>query len=277
MLPSFNRVMEMQQRCEAAAEPKAEGIEKFGLKQGIRFEGVTFSYDDQGITPVIRNLDFVIKAGETTAIVSPSGAGKTTIADLLMGLIVPNQGRILVDEKELNHERIKAWRDQIGYVPQDTFLFHDTLRTNLIWAKPDVDEEEINQALRFAAAEELISGLSKGLNTILGDRGVLVSGGERQRIALAPALLRKPSLLILDEATSSLDSENEKRIQNAIERLHGQMTILIISHRLSTIRGADIIHVIEEGRLIESGTWDELVSKDNGRFRELYKAQCVED
>jgi len=277
MLPSFNRVMEMQQRCEAAAEPKAEGIEKFGLKQGIRFEGVTFSYDDQGITPVIRNLDFVIKAGETTAIVSPSGAGKTTIADLLMGLIVPNQGRILVDEKELNHERIKAWRDQIGYVPQDTFLFHDTLRTNLIWAKPDVDEEEINQALRFAAAEELISGLSKGLNTILGDRGVLVSGGERQRIALARALLRKPSLLILDEATSSLDSENEKRIQNAIERLHGQMTILIISHRLSTIRGADIIHVIEEGRLIESGTWDELVSKDNGRFRELYKAQCVED
>jgi len=162
-------------------------------------------------------------------------------------------------------------------VPQDTFLFHDTLRTNLIWAKPDVDEEEINQALRFAAAEELISGLSKGLNTILGDRGVLVSGGERQRIALARALLRKPSLLILDEATSSLDSENEKRIQNAIERLHGQMTILIISHRLSTIRGADIIHVIEEGRLIESGTWDELVSKDNGRFRELYKAQCVED
>jgi ATP-binding cassette subfamily C protein len=176
---------------------------------------------------------------------------------------------------ELNPERIKAWREQIGYVPQDTFLFHDTLRSNFLWAKPDAKEEEIKQALRFAAAEEFVSGLPRGLETILGDRGVLVSGGERQRLALARALLRKPSLLILDEATSSLDSENEKRIQNAIEKLHGQMTILVISHRLSTIRGADIIHVVEEGRLVESGTWDELIAKDNGRFRELCRAQGI--
>jgi len=192
-----------------------------------------------------------------------------------MGLIVPDQGRILVDGMELSPERMKAWREQIGYVPQDTFLFHDTLRTNLLWAKPDAKEEEIIQSLKFAAAEESISGLPRGLDTILGDRGVLVSGGERQRLALARALLRKPSLLILDEATSSLDSENEKRIQNAIEKLHGKMTILIISHRLSTMRGADIIHVIEEGRLVESGTWNKLVAK-NGRFKELCKAQGIE-
>jgi ATP-binding cassette subfamily C protein len=192
-----------------------------------------------------------------------------------MGLIVPNQGHILVDGMELNSERVKAWRDQIGYVPQDTFLFHDTLRSNLLWAKPDAREEEIIQSLRFAASEEFVSGLPKGLDTILGDRGILLSGGERQRLALARALLRKPSLLILDEATSSLDSENEKRIQKAIEKLHGQMTILAISHRLSTIRGADIIHVIEEGRLVESGNWDDLIAKENGRFRTLCQAQGI--
>ena len=193
-----------------------------------------------------------------------------------MGLIVPNQGSILIDGKEFGPERMKAWRKQIGYVPQDTFLFNDTAKANLLWASPDANEEEINQSLRFAAAEEFVNGLPKGLDTILGDRGVLVSGGERQRIALARALLRKPSLLILDEATSSLDSENEKRIQNAIEKLHGQMTILVISHRLSTIRGADMIHVVEDGRLVESGTWDELVAKGDGRFRALCKAQEID-
>jgi ATP-binding cassette subfamily C protein len=274
-LPSFTRIAEMQRRCESATEPKTDRMEKFGLKQSIRFDGVAFSYDDQGRIPVISNLDFVIKAGETTAIIGLSGAGKSTIADLLMGLIVPNKGRILVDEVELTPERMKPWRDQIGYVPQDTFLFHDTLKNNLLWAKPDANEEEINQALRFSAAEEFVFGFPKGLETILGDRGVLVSGGEKQRLALARALLRKPSLLILDEATSSLDSENEKRIQKAIEKLHGQMTILVISHRLSTIRGADIIHVIEEGNLVESGTWGELIAR-NGRFKELYKAQDVD-
>jgi ATP-binding cassette subfamily C protein len=276
MLPSFNRIMEIQRRCEAETEPKAEGTEKFTLQHHIRFEQVSFSYENQNKAPAIFNLNLTIKAGETTAIVGPSGAGKSTIADLVMGLIAPNQGRILVDGMGLSPERTKAWREKIGYVPQDTFLFHDTLRSNLLWAKPDASEEEIHQSLKFAAAEEFTSELPKRLDTILGDRGVLVSGGERQRIALARALLRKPSLLILDEATSSLDSENEKRIQNAIEKIHGQMTILVISHRFSTIRGADVIHVIEGGHLVESGTWDELISKENGRFHALYMAQGIE-
>ena len=274
MMPSFSRIMELQKCCEEAAETEIQRYEKIDIGNGIKFNKVSFSYD--GNSPVIKDLDIAIKAGQTTAIVGPSGAGKTTIADLVMGLIVPNEGIILIDGKEFDPERIKAWRDQIGYVPQDTFLFHDTLKNNLLWAKPDAKEQEISQALRFAAAEEFVSLLPKGLDTILGDRGVLVSGGERQRIALARALLRKPSLLILDEATSSLDSENEKRIQNAIEKLHGQMTILIISHRISTIRGADAIHVLEEGRLVESGTWDELISKENGRFRDLCRAQGIE-
>jgi ATP-binding cassette subfamily C protein len=274
MLPSFSRVMELQKRCEEATETGAQRYEKIDIGNGIKFNKVSFSYD--GNSPVIKDLDITIRAGKTTAIVGPSGAGKTTIADLLMGLIVPNEGSILIDGKEFDPKRIRVWRLQIGYVPQDTFLFNDTLRANLLWAKPDAKEEEINQSLRFAAAEEFVFGLPKGMDTILGERGVLVSGGERQRIALARALLRKPSLLILDEATSSLDSENEKRIQNAIEKLHGQITILIISHRLSTIRGADVIHVIEDGRLVESGTWDELISKENGRFLELCKAQGID-
>jgi len=274
MLPSFTRIMESQKRCEEAAESKTQINEKIDMGAGIRLNKISFSYD--GNSPVIKDLDIAIMPGQTTAIVGPSGAGKSTIADLLMGLIGPDQGQILVDGKELRLEKVKAWREQIGYVPQDTFLFNDTAKANLLWAKPDASEEEIHQSLKFAAAEEFISGLPKGLETILGDRGVLISGGERQRLALARALLRKPSLLILDEATSFLDSENEKRIQNAIEKLHGQMTILVISHRLSTIRGADVIHVIEEGRLVESGTWDELVSKENGRFRDLCRAQGIE-
>ncbi len=270
MLPSFSKVMELKKRCEEAAEIKVQICEKVDIGNGIKFNDVSFGYD--GTFPVIKDLGITIKAGQTTAIVGPSGAGKSTIADLLMGLISPTQGQILLDGMRLTAEQTKAWREQIGYVPQDTFLFNDTLRANLLWAKPGASEEEMSQALKFAAAAEFVSGLPKGLETNLGDRGLLVSGGERQRIALARALLRKPSLLILDEATSSLDSENEKRIQEAIEKLRGQVTILLISHRFSTIRKADIIHVIEDGHLIETGTWDELITR-NGRFKELCNAQ----
>jgi ATP-binding cassette subfamily C protein len=274
MLPSFSRVIELQRRCEEAVEIETQRYEKIDIGNGIRFNKVSFSYDEN--SPVIKDLDLTINSGQTTAIIGASGAGKTTIADLLMGLIIPNQGSILIDEKSFSPERMKAWRKYIGYVPQDTFLFNDTVRANLLWASPGSSEEEINRSLRYAVAEEFVNGLPKRLDSILGDRGVLVSGGERQRIALARALLRKPSLLILDEATSSLDSENEKRIQKAIEKLHGQMTILVISHRLSTIRGADMIHVIEDGRLVESGTWDSLISKENGRFHAFCKAQGIE-
>jgi ATP-binding cassette subfamily C protein len=160
-------------------------------------------------------------------------------------------------------------------VAQDTFLFHDTVRANLLWARPEATDEEVRQALRSAAAEAFVSELPKGIETILGDRGVRLSGGERQRLALARALLREPSLLILDEATSALDTENEKRIQSAIEELHGRITILVITHRLSTIRGADVIHVLERGCSVESGDWDTLVGSGNGRFSALWRAQSL--
>ncbi len=274
--PAFTTVTEMQARCEAAAEPEPARSEGIELREAMRLEGVSFAYQDSGEPLVISDLDLTIQAGKTTAIVGPSGAGKSTIADLVMGLIQPDEGRVLVDERPLRAEQRRAWRSTISYVPQDTFLFHDTVRQNLLWARPDARDGEIREALRLAAAEDFVSRLPEGMETVLGDRGVRLSGGERQRLALARALLRKPSLLILDEATSNLDSENERRIQSAIEELHGSMTILIITHRLFTIRSADIIYVLEQGRLVESGGIDTLVARKQGRFLELCNAQSID-
>jgi ATP-binding cassette, subfamily C, bacterial len=274
VLPAFAGVMEIMERCEANIEPEARPLEKVELGSGIRFDSVSFAYGREEKAPAIHGLDLCIRAGEITAIVGPSGAGKSTIADLLMGLIVPDRGRLLVNETPLEAERIRAWRNQIGYVAQDTFLFNDTVRANLLWACPDATEEEIVHALELAAGE-FVFDLPEGLQTVLGDRGVRLSGGERQRLALARALLRKPSLLVLDEATSALDSENEQRIQDAVEKLHGHMTILVITHRLSTIRGADVIHVLERGRLVETGDWDTLLDSRESRFGALCRAQGI--
>jgi ATP-binding cassette, subfamily C, bacterial len=273
-LPAFAGVMEMQARCEAAAEPRAERAKEIELREVIRFDEVTFAYDESRGHSAVCELDLIIGAGKTTAIVGPSGAGKSTVADLLMGLIVPGQGRVLVDGVPLSADVITPWRERIGYVAQDTFLFNDTIRANLLWARPETNDEEIERALRLAAAEFVLE-LPEGLDTLLGDRGVRFSGGERQRVALARALLREPSLLILDEATSALDSENEGRIQDAIKELHGRATILLITHRLSTVRDADVIHVLERGRLVESGRWGTLLDREGGRFGALARAQGI--
>jgi ATP-binding cassette subfamily C protein len=179
---------------------------------------------------------------------------------------------VLVDGTPLTPQLLPAWRDQIGYVPQDSFHFHDTVRANLLWARPEASEAELLEALEIAAAG-FVARLPQGLDTVLGDRGVRLSGGERQRIALARALVRRPAMLILDEATSSLDSENERRVQDAIERLHGRLTVLVITHRLTTVRLADSIHVLEAGRLVESGDWHALLNGAAGRFRAMCEAQ----
>ncbi|KPL12121.1 ABC transporter ATP-binding protein [candidate division BRC1 bacterium SM23_51] len=271
-LPAFSAIAQLQERCQRAAEPVPPKTEKVELRNAIQLERIAFAYDK---APVIREINLTIRAGETTAIVGPSGVGKTTVADLVMGLIAPDEGRVAVDGIPLGPERMKPWRNQIGYVAQETFLFHDTIRANLTWACPEAREDDIRHALRLAAAEEFVLKLSEGLDAIAGDRGVRLSGGERQRLALARALLRKPSLLILDEATSNLDSENEQRILGAIEGLHGQVTILLITHRLATVRRADIIYVLEDGRLVESGTWDALTAKPEGRFRALCQTQGI--
>jgi ATP-binding cassette subfamily C protein len=271
VLPSFVNVTDIKARCDAAAEPEVERPQDIALRSNIEFRNASFSYaaDDQS---AVEHVNLKADAGKMTAVVGTSGAGKSTLADLMMGLIEPQKGEILVDGFALTVERLEAWRNQIGYVAQDTFLFNDTVRANLLWARPDATEDDLHKALRSAAADEFVARLPDGMETVLGDRGVLLSGGERQRLALARALLREPSLLILDEATSSLDSENERRIQGAIEALHGDMTIVAITHRLSTIRNADQIYVLENGRVVERGDWNTLVV-NNGRFRDLCVAQ----
>ena len=275
-LPAFATVVETQKRCEAATDPVRAGSERVDLRYQVRLEHVTFAYAERDLPPVACDLSLTIRAGETTALVGPSGAGKSTVADLVMGLIPPCRGQVLVDEVPLDAHRMRSWRNAIGYVAQDTFLFHDTVRANLLWACPDASDAEIRQALRLAAAEDFVLQLPDRMETIVGDRGVRLSGGERQRLALARAILRKPSLLILDEASSNLDSENELRIHSTVQSLRGTMAVLIITHRLTTVRGADVIYVLEHGRLTESGDWDELIRMSNGRFQALCRAQGVD-
>ena len=272
-LPVIEEVTKLERECLEAAEPVSSEDSDVSFDRNIRLEGVSFTYLRRAKTPALRDVDLEIAAGLTTAIVGPSGAGKSTLADLLIGLLSPTDGRILIDGQTLTPDRLEAWRRHISYVPQETFLFHDTVRANLVWASPEATDDEVCEALRLSAADEFVAALPQGLDTIVGERGVLVSGGERQRLSLARALLRRPRILVLDEATSSLDSENELRIQRAIEELHHRMTIVIITHRLSTIRYADMIHVFENGRLVQSGSWAELTSDSRDRFRQLCLAQ----
>ncbi|HEX3409981.1 MAG TPA: ATP-binding cassette domain-containing protein, partial [Candidatus Binataceae bacterium] len=222
--------------------------------------------------PALRAINLTIPAGRITAIVGPSGAGKSTVADLVMGLFPPDSGRVTIDGTPLVPGAARAWRECIGYVANETALFHLSVRENLLWARPGASEAELLDVLRLAAADEFVRALPRGLETVVGERGAMLSQGERQRIALARALLRRPELLILDEATNSLDYDNEARVLGAIEALSGEVTVLMIAHRLSAIRWADLIYVIEEGVVVESGRWDELNERRDGRFRALCEA-----
>jgi ATP-binding cassette, subfamily C, bacterial len=275
LLPAFTALDETVREMESKAEVKADHEEDIGLNKSLDLQEVVFSYDESH-SPVLSGISLRVPVGMTVGLVGPSGSGKSTIADLLIGLIKPVGGRILVDGEALSQEKIRAWRRLIGYVSQDTFLFNDTVRANLLWACPDATEEEMTEALRLAAADKFVARLTQGIDTILGDRGVRLSGGERQRLALARAILRKPSLLILDEATSNLDSESEKRIQAAVEGLHGTLTSFVVTHRLSTLQNADVIYVLEMGKIVESGSRDELLAL-KGRFFELCVTQGMED
>lgn len=274
-LPAWEQVTARIAALEAEREDLAGTGDAAALADSIRFDDVSFAYD-AGRTDAVQGLSMEIEARRTTAVVGPSGAGKTTIADLVMGLVQPRGGRVVVDGRVLDERWLRAWRAGIGYVAQDTLLFNDTVLANLRWARPEATEAEVWEALRLAAADGFVAALPDGLATSVGDRGVRLSGGERQRLALARALLRRPSLLILDEATSALDAENERRIRDAIRGLHGRMTILMITHRLPSVRDADVVHVVESGRWVESGTWAELMERPGGRFRRLWASQAGE-
>ena len=262
MLPAYMNVVDLKKECLNAYEDDLLEDNVIFEKE-IEFRDVYFSYND---AVNIENLNLTIKKGEITALVGLSGAGKSTTADLVMGLLRPDKGKITVDGVELTN--MSSWRSQIGYVAQDTFLFNDTVRNNLLLARSDSSVEELKEVLDIASAD-FVFNLPEKLDTIIGDRGVRLSGGERQRLALARALLRKPSLLILDEATSNLDNKNEKKILESIERIHGDMTVLVIAHRFSSISNSDIIYLMEDGHIVEEGSWEEFNSR-KGRFKGLF-------
>ena len=276
MLPVFDAVLALEAQCSAAAEPASPGAERLELRREIRIANITFSYEADRHRPVIRRLDATISAGSMVAIVGPTGAGKSTLADLLLGLIAPESGQILIDGAPLTGPVVASWRHSVGYVPQDNFFFNDSVRANLAWAHPLAGESDFQRVLSDAAAEEFVAALPQGLDTLIGERGVRLSGGERQRLGLARALLRRPTFLLLDEATSALDPQTERVVQSAIERLRGRMTIVVIAHRLSTIRNADRILVLNRGRLVQSGSWAALASDAQGTFAELLRSGNLE-
>jgi subfamily B ATP-binding cassette protein MsbA len=240
------------------------------VKDAVRFENVSFHYTDDA--PVLNNVTLAARRGTVTALVGPSGAGKTTLVDLIARFYDPTAGRITIDGVDMRDFSVKSLRRMMGVVTQETVLFHDTVRSNIAYALPDSTQEAVERAARAANAHEFISQMPDGYDTILGERGTRLSGGQRQRIAIARAILRDPPILIFDEATSALDSESERLVQEAIEHLLEGRTVFVIAHRLSTIMNADQILTMEDGRIIQRGTHEELLA-EGGLYRKLYRLQ----
>ncbi|HEX8692416.1 MAG TPA: ABC transporter ATP-binding protein [Longimicrobium sp.] len=245
-----------------------------GFRDAVRFEGVGFAY--QPGAPVLEGIDLAIHPGEVVALVGPSGAGKSTLADLLPRFHDPTEGRITLDGVDLRRLKLAELRGILGIVTQETILFHDTVRANVAYGMPDASPEAVEAAARAANAHDFIAALPQGYDTVLGEKGTRLSGGQRQRIAIARALLRNPPLLILDEATSALDTESERLVQQAIEEVMEHRAVLVIAHRLSTVRRADQIVVLDAGRIVQRGTHDELLGEE-GLYRRLYRLQFAAD
>jgi subfamily B ATP-binding cassette protein MsbA len=229
------------------------------LQEGISFENVNFSYEPG--EPVLRDVCLRIERGKTTALVGGSGAGKSTLVDLIPRLYDPDTGTIRYDGVDIREFTLASLRSRMAVVSQSTFIFNDTVRANIAYGRPDATEAEIRAAAEQANAVGFIEDMSEGFDTLLGDRGIRVSGGQRQRIAIARAILQDPEILILDEATSSLDSISEQMVQQSLERLMAGRTVIAIAHRLSTIENADWVAVLEDGRIVEQGPYDALLEK----------------
>jgi len=278
LLGSIQKAIGATERILAILKMKPEEIlindnsEKLTLLGKVEFNEVGFNYQTRADIAVLKNMSFKINAGEQTAIVGASGSGKSTIASLLLRFYEPSSGTISIDDKNYLHFPLASLRKEIAVVPQEVFLFGGSIKENISYGNPNASNEEINAAALKANALEFINKFPNKMNTLVGDRGIQLSGGQKQRIAIARAILKNPKILILDEATSSLDAENEKIVQDALDQLMKGRTCIIIAHRLSTIRNADNILVLENGEIIESGKHKDLILK-KGVYENLNKLQ----
>ncbi|HEV7993955.1 MAG TPA: ABC transporter ATP-binding protein/permease [Gemmatimonadaceae bacterium] len=272
-LPAAAEVQSLLDELESAAEGVGgRAATPMTLRRSLELRSVTYSYPGAA-TPTLRDVSLEVPAGRVTALVGPSGAGKSTLADIVLLLLTPQHGTLCVDGAPLSDDDRDRWRAAIGYVPQETHLFHDSVRENVRWIAPDASDAEVLDALRLAGASELLARLPTGLDTVIGDRGTLLSGGERQRLALARALLVRPRLLVLDEATSALDPESELAIRQTIAALTPAVTVLTITHRLTTARQADHVVVLEDGAVVAAGEWSALMAAGESRLSRLWAAQ----
>lgn len=279
-LVSFERLFEILDLTPEVAE-RPDAVDLGSVVGDVRFEHVGFQYAATAAGPggaetaarwALRDIDFAMRPGQMVALVGPSGAGKTTISYLLARLYDPTSGRVTLDGHDLREVRLAALARHVGVVTQETYLFHDTIGANLRFAAPDADDGALEAACRAANIHDRIVTLEDGYDTIVGERGYRLSGGEKQRLALARVILKNPAVLILDEATSHLDSENEALVQDALARVMHGRTNLVIAHRLSTVQAADLILVVEGGRIVERGVHDALLAS-GGRYAELYHTQ----
>jgi ATP-binding cassette, subfamily B, bacterial len=290
-LVSFERVFEVLD-LEPLVQEVANPIALQQHPVSVEFEGVGFRYpsadevslasletvasgDRSAGASVLHDVTFTIKPGELVALVGPSGAGKTTITSLVARLYDPTAGRVRLDGVDLRETALASLHDVVGVVTQEAHLFHDTIRANLAYAKEGATEDEMVSALKSAQVWDLVSGLPEGLDTVVGDRGHRLSGGEKQRLAIARLLLKGPGLVVLDEATAHLDSESELAVQRALDTALSGRSALVIAHRLSTVRGADQILVVADGRIVERGKHHELLER-GGLYADLYNTQFAQ-